>query len=177
MFERFDKAARQAVQTAVRKADAQLVDTRHLLQALAVDPGSRAGKALADLGVDEAALRDVLAAMDRADRRAGLSPADVDALASIGIDVDEVVGAIERNWGGRLPASRRGQAGLIRGRFGAEAKKVLELALREAVERGDRRIDDGHVLLGLLKFHDPVAQELADRGVTYLRVRTALARQ
>jgi ATP-dependent Clp protease ATP-binding subunit ClpA len=168
MFERFDKTARRAVATALKAADPDMVDTRHLLRALAADRDSRAGKALADLDVD---VDDVFTALSRVDRRAGLSGADVDALASIGIDVDEVVGAIERNFGGQLPPPRRDG----RGHFAAGAKKALELALREAVDRGDRRIDDGYLLLGLLRFNDPLAHELAERGVTYLRVRTVLA--
>ena len=35
--------------------------------------------------------------------------------------------------------------------FAPEAKKALELALREAIDLGDREIGDTHVLLGLLR--------------------------
>jgi len=35
--------------------------------------------------------------------------------------------------------------------FSADSKKVLELALRETIRSGDRRIGTGHILLGILR--------------------------
>lgn len=56
--------------------------------------------------------------------------------------------------------------------FGSDAKKVLELALREAIRRDDRRIDVEHILLGILRDgRSSGARLLADAGVT----RSAMA--
>lgn len=55
--------------------------------------------------------------------------------------------------------------------FSPDAKKVLELALREAIRSGDRRIGTEHILLGILRdSRSPGARILIDRGITYKTV-------
>jgi ATP-dependent Clp protease ATP-binding subunit ClpA len=175
MFERFTKTARKVVTDALVAADDagdDLVRPRHLAHALVADRGSRAARALDQLGVTVETVAD---AADAVDRRGGLSAVDVDALAGIGIDVDEVIDTVERNWGAqalapRSPRRRR----WMETRLSDTAKSAVEQSLRQAIELGDRQIDDSHLLLGLLRVDDPLVHELAARGVTYLEVRTLL---
>jgi hypothetical protein len=55
--------------------------------------------------------------------------------------------------------------------FSPDAKKVLELALREAIRSSDRRIGTEHILLGILRdTRSPGAQILVDRGITHKTV-------
>lgn len=59
--------------------------------------------------------------------------------------------------------------------FTPRAKKVLEMALREALQLGDQYIGSEHLLLGLLREGEGVgAQVLAARGVTLGAVRGRL---
>lgn len=177
MFERFTKDARAVVKGAVEHCEevgAGTVDAEHLLRALLERGAGRGSFALAALGLDER--RDSVArALDEARRRAGLSQADADALAGLGIDVTEIVSRVEEAhgvgamsgdredrrrdrekgwWGGHRPLSR-------------EAKDVLEKSLRIAVARRERTIGDEHILLALTARPGVPAEVLADHGVTY----------
>jgi ATP-dependent Clp protease ATP-binding subunit ClpC len=59
--------------------------------------------------------------------------------------------------------------------FTPRAKKVLELALREALRLGDKYIGTEHFLLGLLREGEGVgAQVLSERGVTLQAVTNRL---
>jgi ATP-dependent Clp protease ATP-binding subunit ClpA len=61
-------------------------------------------------------------------------------------------------------------------RFATSAKTALERALRAALERNDRRITDGHVLLGLLQTEaGTVPRALAQAGVDRDELRTQTA--
>jgi ATP-dependent Clp protease ATP-binding subunit ClpA len=91
---------------------------------------------------------------------------DADALATIGIDLDAVRGAVEREFGpgalddAMLAGTGRGRIGRRRQRrpaFTPRAKKALELALREALAMGHHYIGTEHVLLGLLREREGVA--------------------
>lgn len=51
--------------------------------------------------------------------------------------------------------------------FSADSKKVLELALRETIRSGDRRIGSGHILLGILRDEkSPGARVLLESGIS-----------
>jgi ATP-dependent Clp protease ATP-binding subunit ClpA len=96
----------------------------------------------------------------------GLDDDDAEALAAIGIDLDEVVRRIDRHLGGR--PSRRP-------RFSREAKKVLELALREALAMRHNYIGTEHLLLGLARCEDRVvADTLTACGLELPRLRAAV---
>lgn len=101
MFERFTKDARAVVKGAVEHCEevgAGTVEAEHLLRALLERGAGRGSFALAALGLDER--RDSVArALDEARRRAGLSQADADALAGLGIDVTEIVSRVEEAHG------------------------------------------------------------------------------
>ncbi|MFE9003871.1 Clp protease N-terminal domain-containing protein [Streptomyces sp. NPDC007875] len=124
-------------------------------------------------------------------RRGGITGADVEALAGLGIDVDEIVARVEEAHGvgalataGSTPGStpesasarapRRGRRPLRRP-FSREAKSVLERSLRIALARGDKHIGDEHLLLALTARPGVAAHVLADHDVTYIQVERALS--
>ncbi|WMX44788.1 Clp protease N-terminal domain-containing protein [Streptomyces roseicoloratus] len=182
MFERFTAAARSAVvaaQSEAVRAGSGVVAEEHLLLAL-LEQG-----ALDTLGVDRAAVRSGLA---EARRRGGLSKADQEALAGLGIDLTEVVARIEETHGeGALSATTPGGRGRTGGLFGrrepgrrthrpftTESKRVLENSLRIALGRKDKEIGARHLVLALLTGAGPVSEVLADHGVTYERAERDL---
>lgn len=170
MFEKFTKEARSAVvdaQQVARTAHSEQIDSRHLLVALAESAGP-ARTALADGGVDVAEL--VRRARTTIEAGDALDPG---ALAAVGIDLDEVTRRTEATFGeGALTRAGR----ILRGRrkhipFTPDAKKALELALREAVRLGSREIHGGHLLLGLTRGESPARRLLSDAGADLERVR------
>ncbi len=171
MFERFTKDARDVVRGAVEHAErsgAQSVEAEHMLLALLDREASRGSFALAALGLAERR-ETVRAAVVEARRQAGLSRAEADALAGLGIDVSEIVARIEEVHGvGAMSGDRKDKAWWSgRRAFGRTAKEVLEKALRIAVSRRDRHIGDEHILLALTARPGVPAEVLADHAVTY----------
>ncbi|MEJ2864663.1 Clp protease N-terminal domain-containing protein [Actinomycetospora flava] len=175
MFERFTDPARRVVvlaQEDARERAAGRIGSEHLLLALCRASDTRGAALLAARGVTRATVEDDLGAP-------GVDLPDKDALASVGIDLDEVRERVEDAFGpGALESTRAG--GARRRRWGhipfdRGAKKVLELALREAIRRGDRSIGSEHVLLGMLHTETGRAMPLlAARGVTLAPMRAAL---
>ena len=170
MFERFTGKARTAVvlaQEQARQRGDDRIGTEHLLLALFDVPENLALMALEGFSVRRA---DVEADLDgRADDAADAPDApDAEALAALGIDLDEVRRRVEEAFGpGALDRAGRGRRRRWRGGhipFSRAAKKALELALREAIRLKHNYIGTEHVLLGLL--HDGTAHDvLAARGV------------
>ena len=156
MFERFTKEARAVVVAAESEAAlmrAPEVAPEHLLLGL--------GALLPEVGIDAEALRRDIVRSD------GL---DADALATLGIDLDEVRRQAEQTFGeGALGRARA--AG--RPRFGRAVKKTLELTLREAVARGDRSLGPQHILLALTR-DDHAMDLVARQGVHRDALRTAI---
>jgi len=147
MFERFTNDARQVVilaQDECRALGHSSIGTVHLLVALSAGEGAGA-RALRDHGLEPADLR------ERVRRLAGLGadPIDGAALATIGIDLEEVQRAVESAFGAGALESARQVKGHIR--FTVQAKKALELSLRSALALKHKHINSGHVLLGLLR--------------------------
>ncbi|MDN3026707.1 Clp protease N-terminal domain-containing protein [Streptomyces sp. S.PB5] len=174
MFERFTKNARDVVTGAVGYAEgcgARTVDAEHLLLALLDRQGGRASFALASLG-GTGWLDSVRGALSEARRRAGLSQAETDALAGLGIDVSEIVARVEEAHGvGAMSGDGKGGgrwSGWSGHRpFSRSAKDVLVRSLRVAVGRKDRHVGDEHLLLALVTGPGVPAEVLADHGVTY----------
>ncbi|MFJ4778179.1 Clp protease N-terminal domain-containing protein [Streptomyces sp. NPDC088762] len=189
MFERFTRDARSTVtgaMTEARKTGAATVTEEHLLLALLTQG------ALDPLGVDRRAVTADLAA---ARRRGGMSRADEEALAGLGIDLTEIVSRIEETHGEGVlsaPAPRRrslgaslrstlgreepdDRTGSYRVPFTAGSKKVLEQSLRIALGRKDNHIGTLHLLLALTSRPGTAAEVLADHGVTYATAEAGLA--
>ncbi|WP_418959082.1 Clp protease N-terminal domain-containing protein [Streptomyces tritici] len=179
MFERFTKAARAVVKGAAERAErdgAAVVTEEHLLLALLDGEGTRAAAVLGMLCPPDR--RDsLLAALADARRRAGLSRADAEALADLGIDVGAIVARVEETHGAGALAGDRRDSGWWSGRrsFTKEARTVLEKSLRVALARKDREIGDEHLLLALTTTGGVVAEALADHGVTYAAVDDAVS--
>ncbi|MFD5701504.1 Clp protease N-terminal domain-containing protein [Streptomyces lasiicapitis] len=183
MFERFTKGARDVVTGAVEqseRAGADSIDDGHLLLALLDREGTRASFALAALGADRRR-EDIVLALAEARRRGGLTHAETEALAGLGIDVEEIVSRVEQTHGAGALAgvgARRERKGIgawigHRG-FTPGAKDILERALRIATARRDRSIGDEHILLALTTRPGVTAEVLADHGVTRLTVERVL---
>jgi ATP-dependent Clp protease ATP-binding subunit ClpA len=174
VFERFTDPARRVVVLAQEEARTRgddRIGSEHLLLGVCRATDTHGAALLAARGVT---LREVVD-----DLRAPEVP-DRDALASVGVDLDEVRDRVEEAFGpGALESTRA--AGMRRRRpwghipFDRGAKKVLELALREAIRHGDRTIGTEHVLLGMLhRDTGRAATVLHARGVTLAGMRAAL---
>jgi ATP-dependent Clp protease ATP-binding subunit ClpA len=156
MLERFTRNARAVVvgaQEVAARAGAPEVRPAHLLESLAATDGVLAMHVLAQLGAPGDEVRRVVRgfAVRYSD---GLDADDAEALKLLGIDLDDVINRIDRDLSsGREPIGRGRQ------RFTREAKKVLELSLREAVRLHDGFIGTEHLLLALLRHHDSTTLE------------------
>ncbi|WP_432155879.1 Clp protease N-terminal domain-containing protein [Streptomyces sp. bgisy153] len=178
MFERFTKDARDVVRGAVEhceRAGAGSVEPEHLLLALLDREASRAAFALAALGVAQRkdAVREALA---ETRRRAGLTRAEAEALAGLGIDVSAIVSRVEEVHGVGAMAGDIKERGWWSGRrsFGRDARTALEQSLRLALAHRDRHIGDQHILLALTVRPGVAAEVLADHGVTHESVSRVL---
>ena len=139
MFERFTNNARQVVvvaQEEARRLKHNYIGTEHLLLGLLDD---RAASPKVDQGFPQA--RDLARQV----------------LESLGIDSDGVLEMVLEIIGeGQLPPP-----GHIP--FTPRAKKCLELALREALQLGDKYVGTQHVLLGVIREGDGVAAQVLVR--------------
>ncbi|MFE3659508.1 Clp protease N-terminal domain-containing protein [Streptomyces sp. NPDC059165] len=178
MFERFTRGARAVVTGAVahaERAGADAVAEEHLLLALFDQEDTKASFAFRSLGIAD--LRDsVESELAEARRRGGLSKADAEALAGLGIDVTEVVSRVEQAHGAGVLAGDQKDKGWWAGRrsFTREAKSALEKSLRIAVGRRDRAIGDEHILLALAARPGVVAEVLADHGASFTALERAM---
>jgi len=81
---------------------------------------------------------------------------------------------VESALGGPLADAGRWTAGHIP--FDKDSKRVLELALREAISLGHKEIGTEHVLLGLIRdASGPVAAAFGEAGITLAAARAAVA--
>jgi ATP-dependent Clp protease ATP-binding subunit ClpA len=185
MFERFTVAAREVVTSAQYEREAmqhRFVGTEHLLLGLLNEGAGAAYTVLTRAGLTRALVREDV---KRFIGDTPLGEADAAALRVIGIDLDEVRAKVEQQFGPgslRPPApprqglffGRRGSLA-VGGRFSARAKKVLELALREAIQLHHRSLGPEHILLGLLREGEGLgAQILHERGIVSSDVRREL---
>ncbi|GAB2646081.1 Clp protease N-terminal domain-containing protein [Nocardia goodfellowii] len=169
MFERFSKAARTAVVVAqedARELRSDNIDVEHVLLGLLAQGEPELKALLAEAGLTHEGVLDTLA--PGADAPTGaqgepLGAEDAEALRSIGIDLDAVRESLEATFGAdaldrAVPVEEK------RGRFGfggpkvfghipftRDAKKILELSLRETTARKDDSIQSGHILLAILR--------------------------
>ncbi|HEX4428476.1 MAG TPA: Clp protease N-terminal domain-containing protein [Frankiaceae bacterium] len=155
MFERFTTPARESIRRAqdeARELRHPSIGTEHVLLGIAEVDGPAAQVLLAR-GLTPQVLRQRL--IVRVDD--GLDP---DALATVGIDLEQVRLATEAHLGpGALdkprPPVKGGHLPLTKG-----AKKALELSLREALHLKSGEIGTGHLLLGLLREGEGLAVRL-----------------
>ena len=178
MFERFVKQVREIVAQAEREArllDAPAVGTEHLLLAL-VDRHPML------LLPDAASWEVAVIACGNAER--GWGPPDHaealralierdarDALAAIGISLDEVRARIEAESG---EAAWHDAAAGDRRPFNREAREALELALRTAQDWRTRRIGPLELLVALLRQNGRATALVRELGVDPAAVETRL---
>ena len=162
MFERFTGGGREAVYDGMaeaRRLGATAVGPEHLLVGVAARSPIVVGvPPIPNRWVHADDLRRALVADDP----------EAEALAAIGISLREVRETLEEAFGsdaltcdGRLP-------------FRADAKRTLELALREAVELRHRKIGTTELLLGLLREPSRASELLARIGVDSAEVYDAV---
>ena len=182
MFERFTRDARAVVvstQDLCASLGTDEVRPVHLLLALTAE-GNGAHGPLAAHGLTEDAVCAALGAR-RPSPPAPLGEDDAAALRSLGIDLDAIREAVDRQFGeGALegaaaPSAEHGvpedlddeadvrpsRFGLgAHVRFGRGARKVLELALREAIRVHSREIRSEHIALAVLRTDDDAVRML-----------------
>ncbi len=187
MFERFDDEARAVVvqaQLHARRLGHGYLGCEHLLLAL-TSSGTDLSRVLGASGLTPAAVE---AATLRVLGTPG--PPDHEALAAIGIDLDQVRAALEASFGPgalrvtpspghrrRWGRSRRCRAGTGHSHtpFTAQAKNCIELALRETKALGGQQIGVDHLALALTTMTGGLAPEiLAAIGVTPMQLRAAI---
>ncbi len=175
MFERFTDAARQCVilaQEEARERHSDHIRSEHLLLGVSRVPHAPGAGLLSERGLTTSDIDTAL--------RRNSAPADREALAAVGIDLDEVRRRVEETFG---PAALENTAAGQRKRkrrwghipFSADAKKVLELALREAKWLRHRTLGTEHVLLGMLHTQTGRARSiLTGRGFALEQTRIAV---
>jgi ATP-dependent Clp protease ATP-binding subunit ClpA len=149
MFERFTQDARATVKGAREEAMSagdDAIEAEHLLLAIA---GGAGGLRSRELGLDRDRLLEAFAEEERR------------SLAAVGVDLSEIEPPAA------TPARREP-------RMATSSKIALQRALGAAKRRGDRHLDAGHVLLGVLSVeHGRTARALriAEIDVEALRAR------
>lgn len=187
MFERFAKAPRYAIvvaQEEARELRSPSIEVEHVLLGLLMSPDPLLRKVFDDNDVDAASVRHKLTV---AHPEKPLGEEDAAALKAIGIDLDAVRDSVQATFGEDVFDEPAPSAGKGRGRFrlggsmsfghipfSGDAKKSLELALREALSRGDDRIEAGHVLLGVLRAANPATGALLGGEDGMAQLRTAV---
>ncbi|WP_437584563.1 Clp protease N-terminal domain-containing protein [Paramicrobacterium sp. CJ85] len=168
MFEKFTHTARAAVMDAQEQAlrcDAKMIDTSHLLLAV-IEAADDSAALLREYLPDDEALNALYSA--------ATSELDPAALTSLGIDLTAVSKKADTVFGpGALSASHKKRRHMP---FAHEAKRCLELALREAVKRSDREISTRHILLGILREECAGRTALSHQGVDTTALQTRLRR-
>lgn len=148
------------------------IGEEHLFAALLANPDS--GPLLGRLGGPDGA-EAVRAEVREARRRGGLTAGEEQALAGLGIDLDEVVARVEARLGAgaldsaSVPARRSRRASIS-----PEGVAILNAAQRQKTARGDRQTTARHLLLGLLAQPGLLADALAARGITLAGVLQAM---
>jgi ATP-dependent Clp protease ATP-binding subunit ClpA len=177
MFERFSRSARVSVvlaQEEARELGAQEIRPEHVLVGVLQSAGRGLSAALVGFGLTPDVIRDRLGAVDRSDEES--FDADAEALRSLGIDLHAVRAAVDENFGiGTYDSSLRksGRRRRRRGHlpFTKPAKKVLELALREALAHKDNWIGCEHIVLGVLRGGDKFTLALITEHVDPAQLR------
>jgi len=159
-FKRFHNDARKTVLLAwdnAKRLGADQVGSEHLLLAMLDADDNVARRVLERHGLTYDTAYDLI-------RRMGAGPElDAQALEAIGIDLEAVRDKLEAVFGkGVLDTPRpRGR----RRSFGHDARKTLELSLRESIALRSNAISTGHILLGLIRADDGAARVLRQAGI------------
>ena len=149
-----------------RRLSHNYVGTEHVLVVLVRDPAGAATRLLAELGVATDAVERALAGwLDESTAPATIDP---DALATLGINFEDVRERLEQTFGpGALERTRTGCIAIC-----PRLKMALAYSLDHAAEGS---LGEEHVLLGLLSVADSVAAcVLGELGVSLAAAQAAL---
>ena len=151
MFDTFTGAAKRAIMLAQDEAimlGHDFVAAEHLLLGLIGTDDGLAGQVLAERGVTAEAARHLAVGQLTADGLTAASAAGpVEALATIGIDVDDVRRRADEAFG-------RGKFVFPRPAYISEARRAIERSVGEAQALGHDYVGTEHMLLGLLGADD-----------------------
>ena len=180
-FERFTRNARVAVMLAqeeARELRDREMGSQHLLLGLLQAAGEDLSAVLTGYGLTADVVRARLT--ETATGEQSLDE-DADALHAIGIDLRAVRDSVARTFGADAfdnALSRSGRRRRARGHisFSHGAKKVLELALREALAHKDNEIRCEHLMLGILRGGDNAAVGLITEHVYTAQLRAAVVK-
>jgi ATP-dependent Clp protease ATP-binding subunit ClpA len=181
VFERFTRNARVAVVLAheeARELSDRETGSQHLLLGVLQAAGRDLSTVLNGYGLTAEVVRVRLAETSTGDQS---FDEDADALSAIGIDLRAVRDSVARTFGADAfdkALSRSGRRRRPRGHipFSHGAKKVLELALREALAHKDNEICCEHILLGILRGGDRAAIALITEHVYTAQLRAAVVK-
>jgi ATP-dependent Clp protease ATP-binding subunit ClpA len=181
VFERFTRNARVAVVLAheeARELSDRETGSQHLLLGVLQAAGRDLSTVLNGYGLTAEVVRVRLAETSTGDQS---FDEDADALSAIGIDLRAVRDSVARTFGADAfdkALSRSGRRRRPRGHipFSHGAKKVLELALREALAHKDNEIRCEHILLGILRGGDRAAIALITEHVYTAQLRAAVVK-
>jgi ATP-dependent Clp protease ATP-binding subunit ClpA len=180
-FQRFTRNARVAVMLAAEEAR-ELCDretgAQHLLLGVLQAAGAEMSSIVEGFGLTAEVVRARLTDSSTGDRS---FDEDADALSTIGIDLRAVRDSVSRNFGDDAfdrALSRSGRRRRSRGHMSLShgAKKVLELALREALAYKDTEIRCEHLLLGILRSGEKSAIGLITEHVYTAQLRAAVVK-
>lgn len=180
MFERFSRNARVAVvlaQEEARELNADEIRPEHILVGVLQSAGRELSSVLEGYGLTANAVRGRLATAESTGDES--FDDDAEALRSIGIDLRAVRDNIDRTFGEGTYDNALRKSGRRRRRrshipFTKPAKKVLELALREALAHKDNGISCEHILLGILRGGDKLTLQLITEHVHAAQLRGAV---
>jgi ATP-dependent Clp protease ATP-binding subunit ClpA len=148
------------------------IGEEHLFAALLANPDS--SQLVGRLGEPEQAAA-VWAEVRQARRRGGLTVGEQQALAELGIDLDEVVAQVEARLGaGALDDTQASARRGWRVSMSPGAVAVMNAAQRQKTARGDRRTTARHLMLGLLAQPGLFTDALAARGITLASALAAM---
>ena len=160
---RYRKEAHRTLEVArleARNLNHNYIGTEHLLLAMTVDDLGAASRVLGECGVTEIGLksqvvREVEAAQER------LTETDAEALAAVGIDLDEVRRRVEDSFGAFAldtpPLCHTGTP------FTDKAMRALHATPHHARRLGHRQVGPEHLLLALMDDESALAVRLVRR--------------
>jgi ATP-dependent Clp protease ATP-binding subunit ClpA len=180
VFERFSRNARVAVVLAheeARELSDRETGSQHLLLGVLQAAGPQLSAVLNGYGLTAEVVRARLAEASTCDES---FDEDAEALRAIGIDLWAVRDRVAGTFGADAfdhAVSRSGRRRRRRGHIPLtrSAKKVLELALREALAHKDNEIRCEHILLGILRGGDKAAIALVTEHVYTAQLRAAVS--
>jgi ATP-dependent Clp protease ATP-binding subunit ClpA len=163
-FKRFHNDARRTVLLArdnARRLGSDQVRTEHMLLALLEVDANPARDVLERHGLTYGRAYEMVRRMDA-------PPAlDAEALEAIGIDLEAVRGKLESVFGkGVLDTPQpTGKRRSDRQMLGQDARKTLELSLRESIAIQSGHIGAGHILLGIIRSDAGAVRILKEAGI------------